>query len=76
MQAAEASGSDATTAARDAASQAANDAELKAAQEEERKRHEAREAEIDASWSKKIVVTGTGAAAFRRHSLGRGLSVH
>ena len=49
-----------------------NDEELAAAQAEERKRQETRDAEIAASWSKRVVKEGEGAQAYR----GASASVH
>ena len=61
------SSASASAAARDGATRSAKevDPELEAAQAEERMRHEQREAEINASWSKTILNAGEGAAAFR-----------
>ena len=42
-----------------------NDEELEAAKAEDKARHEKREAEIEASWQKKVLVKGTGREAYR-----------
>lgn len=59
--------SSASAVSRDAATQSAKaaDPELEAAQAEEQLRHEKREAEINASWSKKVLTAGSGTTAYR-----------